>query len=108
MALIFIEFLGLNISFIKNYKMNTLSPEIQTPRNSNVSLLILGEVQLAGGMKLSKWIEKVGISRTAAWRFRKEGKLSVVVRYGTAYVTAETIRNWFTDDGSKTRAFAKN
>jgi hypothetical protein len=68
----------------------------------------LPAMQLAGGMKLSKWAKLVGISRTAAWRFRQEGKLAVVVRYGTAYVTAETIRDWFTNDGSKTRAFAKN
>jgi len=64
------------------------------------------EIQLAGGMKLSKWAKLVGISRTSAFRFRREGKLRVVVRYGTAYVTAETISEWFTDDGSKPRAVA--
>jgi hypothetical protein len=65
----------------------------------------LTEIQLAGRMKLSKWRRIVGISRTAAWRLRKSGKLPVVVRYGQAYVTAETIANFFKNDGSNTRSF---
>ena len=56
-------------------------------------------------MKLSKWAKLVGISRTAAWKYRKDGKLPVVVRYGTAYVTAETIKSFFTNDGTKPRPF---
>jgi hypothetical protein len=66
------------------------------------------EQQLAGGMKLSKWAKLVGISRTSAWRFRREGKLPVVVRYGTAYVTAATIRDFFVGDGSKVRTGGLN
>jgi hypothetical protein len=63
----------------------------------------LPEIQLAGGMKLEKWRKIVGISRTTAWRLRKTGRLPVVIRYGTAFLKAETIRNFFTDDGSKSR-----
>jgi len=66
------------------------------------------EMQLAGGMKLSKWIKLVGISRTAAWRYRRTGKLPVVVRYGVAYLTAATIQDFFVSDGTKPRAFAMN
>lgn len=63
----------------------------------------LEDCQLAGGMKLSKWRELVGISRTVAWRLRKSGRLAVIVRYGEAYVTAETIAGFFTNDGSTIR-----
>ena len=63
------------------------------------------EMQLAGGMKLEKWRKMVGISRTAAWRMRKEGKLPIIVRYGISYLTAETIKNFFTNDGTKLRGF---
>jgi hypothetical protein len=31
-------------------------------------------MQLAGGMRLSKWIRVVEISKMTAWRWRKEGK----------------------------------
>ena len=58
------------------------------------------EMQLAGGMRLSKWIKVVGISKMTAWRWRKDGKLKVVFRYGMAYVTADTIQKFFTDDGT--------
>ena len=60
-------------------------------------------MELAGGAKLSTWRKIVGLSRTTVWRYRKEGKLPVVVRYGIAYVTAETIRNFFKNDGTKPR-----
>jgi hypothetical protein len=63
----------------------------------------LPEIQLAGGMRLSKWLNLVGISRTTAWRLRKQGKLPVIVRYGTPFLIAETIRNFFVDDGSRAR-----
>ena len=62
-------------------------------------------MQLAGGMKLERWRKIIGISRSYAWRLRKTGKLPVIVRYGIAFVTAETIENFFTNDGSKVRAF---
>ena len=68
----------------------------------------LPEIQLAGGMKLDVWRKAVGMSRTTAWRLRKEGKLPFIVRYGSVYVTAETIKNFFTNDGSKPRGFAMN
>jgi hypothetical protein len=58
------------------------------------------DLQLAGGMRLSKWTKTVGISKMTAWRWRKEGKLPVIWRYGIPWVTAETIRQFFTDDGT--------
>lgn len=61
------------------------------------------DLQLAGGMRLSKWIKIVGISKMTAWRWRKEGKLDVGWRYGLPWVTAETIQKFFTDDGTAPR-----
>jgi hypothetical protein len=61
------------------------------------------DMQLAGGMRLSKWSKVVGISKMTAWRWRKEGKLPVIWRYGLPWVTAETIQKFFTDDGSAPR-----
>jgi hypothetical protein len=61
------------------------------------------EMQLAGGMRLSKWRKTVGISKMTAFRWRKEGKLRVILRYGILWVTAETIQNFFTDDGTVPR-----
>jgi predicted site-specific integrase-resolvase len=51
-------------------------------------------------MRLSKRIKVVGISKTTAWRWRKDGKLKVVFRYGKAYVTADTIQKFFTGEGT--------
>jgi hypothetical protein len=64
---------------------------------------IPSHLQLAGGMRLSKWIKTIGISKMTAWRWRKEGKLNVIWRYGIPWVTAETIRQFFTDDGTASR-----
>lgn len=61
------------------------------------------DIQLAGGMRLSKWLKVVGIPDRTARRWRAAGKLPVVIRYGQAYITAETIRNFFTNDGTQTR-----
>jgi hypothetical protein len=87
--------------------MNT---ENSNPRPDLIAnaLKTLPEIQLTGGMKLEKWRKAVGISRTAAWRLRKTGKLPVVVRYGSVYVTADTIKTYFSNDGSKPRGFAMN
>ena len=82
---------------------NSISRTSSTPQVPG-----LPEMALAGGMKLEKWRRAVGISRTAAWRLRKTGKLQVIVRYNQVYVTADTIRNFFTNDGTKPRAFASN
>jgi hypothetical protein len=60
-------------------------------------------MQLAGGMRLSAWRKAIGISKMTAYRWRKENKITVIWRYGQPWVTAETIRNFFTDDGSKPR-----
>ena len=76
---------------------------IENTRSTSFTAVNLAKIQLAGGMKLSKWREIVGMSSTTAWRLRRAGKLPVIVRYGTAYVTAETISYFFTNDGSKTR-----
>jgi predicted site-specific integrase-resolvase len=59
-------------------------------------------------MKLEKWRKIVGISRTFAWSLRRDGKLPTIVRYETVYVTSDTIRSFFQNDGSKPRAFAMN
>jgi hypothetical protein len=52
------------------------------------------EFELAGGMRLSKWCAAVGISRTKCWRLRKAGKLPVVIRFGTPYVTPRRLANF--------------
>ena len=61
------------------------------------------EIELAGGMKLERWRKIVGISRTAAWRLRKTGKLPFILRYNHVYITAATIKAFFADDGTKPR-----
>lgn len=71
---------------------------IQPPRGHPVTV---NPMEIAGGMRLSKWRKIVGISRTTAWRLRKEGKLAVVVRYGQVYVTAGAIRSFFENNGAK-------
>jgi predicted DNA-binding transcriptional regulator AlpA len=60
-------------------------------------------INLAGGIRLSKWRRQVGLSRTTVWRWRKEGRLPVVERYGVAFLTAETVKSFFAADHSKTR-----
>ena len=52
---------------------------------------------LAGGMNLTAWRKAVGISRTAAWSYRKTGRINVVWRYGRAYLTAQAIKK-FSDE----------
>jgi len=64
-------------------------------------------MEMAGGMRLSKWCETVGICRTTAWRLRKTGQLKVVTRYGQHFVTAEGMREFFKSDGSKPHMLAK-
>jgi hypothetical protein len=71
------------------------SPFAQAPSND--------DIQLAGGMRMAKWIKIIGISKATAWRWRKQGKLPVVWRYGLPWVTAETIRQIFSDDGTGPR-----
>jgi predicted site-specific integrase-resolvase len=58
-------------------------------------------VDLAGGMVLSVWCKAVGISLRTAKKWILEGKLPVVHRYGMTFITAETIKNFFKDDGSR-------
>jgi hypothetical protein len=60
-------------------------------------------MQLAGGMRLSTWRKAIGISKMTAYRWRKKNKINIIWRYGQPWVTAETIRNFFTDDGTKPR-----
>jgi len=60
-------------------------------------------IDLAGGMRYSKWCQTVGIPRTTGWKYRKQGKLEVIVRNGVSYITAAGIRAFFTNDGSKAR-----
>ena len=73
---------------------------VQKQSLAPVALAQISEIQLAGGMRLDKWRKSVGISKATAWRWRKEGKLKVVWRYGLPWVTAETIQDFFTDDGT--------
>jgi hypothetical protein len=86
-----------------NSGKNEPHDSIENTPSTSFTAVNLANIQLAGGMKLSKWREIVGMSSTTAWRLRRAGKLPVIVRYGVAYVTAETIKNFFTNDGSKTR-----
>ena len=59
----------------------------------------LGEVELAGGMKLHRWCRIVGISRQTAWRMRKDGKLRTVQHYGVPSIPAEEIKRFFAFPG---------
>ncbi len=59
------------------------------------------EIEWAGGMRLSAWCKRIGISAKTAARWRAAGKLDVVTRNGLQFITAETIRTFFTDDGSR-------
>jgi hypothetical protein len=61
------------------------------------------EMQLAGGMRLNRWCKIVGISGRTARRWRKAGRLNVIVRFGQPYVTPQTVGEFFVDDGSETR-----
>src|SRR5215471_8728316 len=60
------------------------------------------ELELAGGMRLSRWCAITGINPRTARRYRLAGKLKVIVRYGQAYVTPQAIAEFFVDDGSET------
>jgi hypothetical protein len=51
--------------------------------------------ELTGGMRLELWRRAIGISRTTAWRLRKTGRLKTITRYGTVYVTAAGIKEFF-------------
>ena len=64
---------------------------------------LFAQMELAGGMRMSKWCKIVGISRTSAWRLRKSGRPPVVMRYGVPFLTADTIKRFFSDDGSTPR-----
>jgi hypothetical protein len=87
--------------------MNEQNVTVNPPQRSIPPAPSLPEIQLAGGMRLSKWLDLVGISRTTGWRLRKQGKLPVIIRYGTPFLTAEAIRNFFVDDGSRPRGVGK-
>lgn len=68
-------------------------------------------ISLVGGIRLSKWRRQVGLSRTTVWRWRKSGRLPVVMRYNVAFLSAETVKRFFSDDsierGHKTQKEAK-
>jgi hypothetical protein len=60
------------------------------------------EIDLAGGMLLKKWCEVTGVNlrTTRRWRADPRKNFKVVWRFGMPFLTAETIRNFFVDDGS--------
>lgn len=53
------------------------------------------DYNLAGGMRLGKWCKQVGISRTTAWRWRREGKLRVIIRYGMVFIPGSEIKRFW-------------
>jgi hypothetical protein len=57
-----------------------------------------GHIFPVGGVRLSKWAQAVGISRTTVWRLRKAGKLSVVVHKGLLFVTEDTVKKFFQNE----------
>jgi hypothetical protein len=59
------------------------------------------QAELAGGMKLSKWCEAVGICLATANKWRNEGKLQVVDRYGMQFITATEMRRFFEGNGER-------
>lgn len=56
------------------------------------------DIDLAGGMLLSKWRKTVGVSRQWVWKQRKAGKLPTVTRFGLTFITADTMRAFFNPD----------
>ena len=60
------------------------------------------EIDLAGGMLLKRWCEITGVSirTTRNWRKDPSKNFKVIWRFGMPWITAETIRNFFVDDGS--------
>lgn len=60
--------------------------------------MTLREVELAGGMTLTRWCACVGISARTARNYRRAGKLKTVRRFGRLFVTAQTIRDWFSEE----------
>jgi hypothetical protein len=92
-----------NLSERPESAANKTSPAIQYYSPVPTEWLPASEIQIAGGMRLAKWVKLIGISKMTAWRWRKEGKFPVIWRYGIPWVTAETIRQFFTDDGTAPR-----
>lgn len=60
------------------------------------------EIDLAGGIALKRWCQIVGISVRTTQRWRKDPAkgFEVVWRYGIPFLSAETVRKFFVDDGS--------
>lgn len=67
-----------------------------------------GPLQLAGGVRLSKGRQIVGISRPTAGLLRNEGMLKVVVRYGRPYVTAEAAGKFFNPAEAQSKMLSLN
>jgi hypothetical protein len=77
--------------------------------HSNYSPTTLNStLELAGGIRLSRWCALTGISPRTARRYRNAGRLKVIVRYGQAYVTSQASADFFVDDGSATRGPPSN
>lgn len=64
----------------------------------------LKEIDRAGGMLLKKWCDVTGVSVQTTWRWRKDPAKNFLCiwRHGMLFITAETIANFFVDDGSAT------
>jgi len=78
-----------------------LEPKYSAPEESAQAVPL--PIDLAGGMRYSKWCQTVGIPRTTGWKYRKQGRVEVIVRNGVSYITAAGIHAFFTNDGSKAR-----
>jgi hypothetical protein len=80
-------------------------PVVQPHASASVSpaTLPVADINLVGGVRLSKWRKAVGLSRTSVWRLTKSGRLPVVKRYGVAFLEAQTVKDFFTRESSTPR-----
>jgi hypothetical protein len=54
----------------------------------------------AGGMNFAIWVRAIGIHKSTAYRWLREGKIRTVTRHGVRFVTTEFIREFFQGDAS--------
>jgi hypothetical protein len=59
------------------------------------------DYNLAGGMRLNKWCKAVDISRITAYRWRKAGKLRVIIRYGIVFIPGSEIKRFWEEEPAK-------
>jgi hypothetical protein len=82
----------------KNFESLIHSANAKIERWSSPPTSFQSDISLVGGIRLSKWRRQVGLSRTTIWRWRKSGRLPVVMRYGVPFLAAETVKSFFRPD----------